>query len=104
VLARHKAEPTRTLVFGGDLNDTPDSPPLAMLESTDAAGQLIRVTADEQVSYRGSFKSAIDHLFLPAPLVERHIKGSTKVLGDSPTRGLEGSDHAAIVADFKLAD
>jgi uncharacterized protein len=109
VLARHNAEPTHTLVFGGDLNDTPGSPPLTMLESTDAAGQLVRIAArdltdDEQVSYRGSFKSAIDHLFVPAPLAERHIKGSTKVLGDSPTRGLEGSDHAAIVADFKLSD
>jgi uncharacterized protein len=109
ILARHKAEPTRTLVFGGDLNDVPGSPPLAMLESQDANGQLLRVatrdlSAEEQISYRGGIRSAIDHLFLPIALQERHVKGSTKVLGDSATRGLEGSDHAAIVADFRLQD
>jgi uncharacterized protein len=107
VLARAAAEPTRLLVFGGDLNDGPGSPPLNALERADAAGQLLRVaTRDlapaDQISFRGGFKSAIDHLFVPAVLAERHRKGSTKVVGDTQTTGLQGSDHAAIVANFQV--
>jgi uncharacterized protein len=107
VLARVTAEPTRLFVLGGDFNDTPGSPPIKALERADAAGQLLRVatrdlTAAEQVSFRGGFKSAIDHLFMPAALAERHRMGSTKIVGDTATTGLQGSDHAAIVADFQV--
>jgi hypothetical protein len=28
--------------------------------------------------------------------------GSTKIVGDTATTGLQGSDHAAIVADFQV--
>jgi uncharacterized protein len=107
VLARAAAEPNRLLVMGGDLNDGPGSPPINALERADAAGQLTRVAtrdlaAADQISFRGGFKSAIDHLFVPTALAERHRKGSTKVLGDTPTTGLQGSDHAAIVANFQV--
>jgi endonuclease/exonuclease/phosphatase family metal-dependent hydrolase len=106
VLKRASLEPSRLLVLGGDFNDTPGSAPINTLESSDASGQLARVAARdlppaEQTSYFGPFASAIDHLFVPAPLVEQHIKGSTRIAHEGG-RGLAGSDHGAIVARFKL--
>ncbi len=109
VLARAKAEPARLIVMGGDLNDSPGSPPINALEVKSADGQLVRVeardlSADQQMSYfGGSFSSAIDHLLIPAPIVEYHVKGTTRIVGDSSNRGLGGSDHAAIIANFRFA-
>jgi uncharacterized protein len=108
VLERAKAFPTRLIVMGGDLNDGPGSPPINMLESNDAQGQLVRVLgvdvpAEEQYTwFGGSFRSKLDHLFVPKPIADRYAMGSAKVVKDGATRGLGGSDHGAVVARFTL--
>lgn len=95
------AKPTALVVLGGDLNDTPGSPPIDALE---ADGGLLRVASelatDEQATYvfngRGE---AIDHL-LEASTPARYLVGSARV--DRLPRSTSGSDHWPLSADFVL--
>jgi predicted extracellular nuclease len=97
------ARPDALVVLGGDLNDTPDSPPLLALT---ADGGLIRAAADlpeaDQATYvyngRGE---VIDHL-LQAPTTGASLKPRSAVVWKSGSRGYGGSDHAALTADFEL--
>lgn len=97
------ANPDALIVLGGDLNDTPDSPPLQALL---AGGAMTRV-ADELVpddwtySYQGA-KQAIDHLLLStAATGGQHIPGSTLVFRGGGSDGYGGSDHSALRASFR---
>lgn len=102
VETRAAASPGALVVMGGDLNDTPGSPPLDALT---ADGGLVRVAADlsasEQVTYIFNGQGqAIDHLLLAhtnngaaVPLSARTWRGSN---------GFAGSDHFALSADFEL--
>lgn len=95
------ARPGALVVLGGDLNDTPGSPPI---EALVADGGLLRVAAelppDEQATYvfngRGE---AIDHL-LEASTPARFLAGSARV--DRIPRSTSGSDHWPLSADFVL--
>jgi len=96
--------PDALVVLGGDLNDTPGSPPLVALES---GGALVRVAsdlpADAQATY--SFQGvdqAIDHLYVSAAQASRYRPGSATVFRDASRRGFAGSDHGALAADFDL--
>jgi endonuclease/exonuclease/phosphatase family metal-dependent hydrolase len=103
VTAVAAAHPRALVVLGGDLNDEPGSPPLAALEQD---GALLRVASDRPdgvvwtYSYGGDLQ-AIDHLLLARNAGGVYLPGSFQAVRDS-SRGLGGSDHAAVVADFIL--
>ena len=97
------AFPAALVVFGGDLNDTPGSPPLDALE---AGGELLRVEKEiTPVSNAGTWGNQayavpLDHLFQAVKAAGAPIAGTARVVRDSNS-GLGGSDHAALVADFR---
>jgi uncharacterized protein len=96
-------EPGALVVLGGDLNDTPGSPPLDALI---VDGGLVRVADDlplaEQATYRFNGRGqAIDHLLLaPTPAAAR-VPRSSGVWQDAG--GWGGSDHFALTSDFWVA-
>ncbi len=97
------ANPDALIVLGGDLNDTPDSPPLQTLL---AGGGMERV-AEELVpedwtyTYQGA-RQAIDHLRLStAATGGQHLPGSTRVFRGEGNDGYGGSDHCALRSSFR---
>lgn len=101
VNARAANEPDALVVLGGDLNDTPGSPPLDVLT---VDGGLIRVADDlppaEQATYvyQGNGQS-IDHLLLAPGTAAMRVPRSSRVWRDGTT-GYGGSDHRALTSDF----
>jgi endonuclease/exonuclease/phosphatase family metal-dependent hydrolase len=97
--------PEAVVLLGGDLNDTPGSPPLAALEG---AAALLRVAADRPPASVTTYVwqgqgQAIDHLFLVRGAPGAYVAASAAAVHDpSGSAGLAGSDHAALRADFKL--
>jgi endonuclease/exonuclease/phosphatase family metal-dependent hydrolase len=96
------ASPNALILMGGDLNDTPGSPPIDALE---ASGDLLRVASDMTESqatytYHGT-GSALDHLFVDVRAGGGYVPGSTAIFRDGAGLGLGGSDHAAIRALFR---
>ena len=90
------------MIFGGDLNDTPDSATLRILEET---GGMRRV-AEELGTNAGTHTynertEALDHLYLVTRSNGAYVVGSASVVRTGE-RGLAGSDHAALIADFEL--
>lgn len=103
VLARAAASPGRLIVFGGDLNDFPGSPPINAIVAGNALvlAELRDLSiAEANTEFSGGTGYAIDHLVVLGSDAERHIKGSTRVVQDAVKKGLGGSDHAGLVADF----
>jgi endonuclease/exonuclease/phosphatase family metal-dependent hydrolase len=94
-------EPTALVVLGGDLNDTPGSPPLDALV---VDGGLVRVADDisdvEQATYIYNGRlQAIDHLLIAPNGASRRISRSAKAWR-GPNGGYGGSDHFALTWDF----
>ena len=102
VAATARAVPGALVLLGGDLNDTPGSPPLNALE---AAGDLQRVAAElgrAEATYRYDGRTiAIDHLYLVEGGPGSYVPSSAHVTRD-PGWGYAGSDHAALSAEFEL--
>lgn len=105
LLATATEFPEAVVLLGGDLNDTPGSPPLAALED---APTLLRVARDRPpasvttYTWQGQGQS-IDHLFLSLSARCTYLPASAAAVRDpSGSVGLAGSDHAALRADFKL--
>lgn len=97
-----KAHPDALVLLGGDLNDVPGSPPLVALEE---GGALTRVSRSLPESTIATFTfagvpQAIDHFYAPTADMPRYVPGSFHAVFDPGARGLAGSDHAGIVADF----
>jgi len=97
--------PDALVLLGGDLNDTPGSPPLTALEGD---GALVRVAKDvplenqATLSFQGQ-KIAIDHIFIGKQQATRYVPLSFTAFRDDPTRtGFGGSDHSAVSADFSI--
>ena len=94
-------EPDALVILGGDLNDTPGSPPLDALT---VAGGLIRVADDiplaEQATYiyQGRGQS-IDHLLLAPSIAATRVPRSSRVWRAGAS-GYGGSDHRALTSDF----
>jgi predicted extracellular nuclease len=88
--------PTSLIVFGGDLNDTPDSATLTMLESKGSLQRAAKELGEDAATfvYKGS-PQAIDHLYLVLNGGGLYQTGSAKVHW-----GLGVSDHAALSAEF----
>jgi predicted extracellular nuclease len=96
-------EPSALVLLGGDLNDTPGSPPLNALV---VDGGLTRVADDLPVADQSTYRfqgsgQAIDHLLLvPNAAAASRTPMSSRVWRDST--GWGGSDHAALTSDFYL--
>ncbi len=101
-LAAAGTNPDAAVVFGGDLNDVPGSPPLDALES---GGALWRVASslpegsDWTYRYWGS-PEAIDHLYLVVASAGAYQAGSAQVFRSAS--GFAGSDHAALSASLAV--
>jgi predicted extracellular nuclease len=95
-------EPDSLVILGGDLNDTPGSPPLDAM-TVDAG--LVRVADDvsdaEQATYiYGGRGQAIDHLLVaPNEGARRRIRRSAQTWR-GPNGGYGGSDHFALTSSF----
>jgi endonuclease/exonuclease/phosphatase family metal-dependent hydrolase len=94
--------PGALVVLGGDLNDTPGSPPLDALE---AGGALSRVASDMPPGSDWTYtyfddRLALDHLYLLTGTSGAYVAGSAVVVRyGSPTLG--DSDHAGLRATFE---
>lgn len=104
VAATAQEFPQAVVLLGGDLNDTPGSEPLNEIESST---ELLRVASDrpiEEVSTYvfGGDLYAIDHIFVAVNTRGAYLPSSAKAVRDAPGKGLAGSDHAALRADFYL--
>jgi endonuclease/exonuclease/phosphatase family metal-dependent hydrolase len=101
---RAARSPEALVVLGGDLNDTPGSPPLQALV---VDGGLVRVADDlpdaaqATYTYQGHGE-AIDHLLLAPSASVLRVPRSSRVWRDG--NGWGGSDHAALSSDFLLLD
>jgi len=96
------ALPAALVVMGGDLNDSPGSPPLDALTLD---GGLLRVAADLPVADQATYVfngrgEAIDHILQAVTPAGASVPGSARVWKD--TRGFSGSDHFALTADFEI--
>lgn len=99
-----KEFPLAVIILGGDLNDTPGSPPLTALESV---ASLLRVAKDRPLSSCATYfwngeLQAIDHLFVWQNARVGYVAASANAQHDATRFGLAGSDHAALLADFAL--
>ena len=99
LVAASQAQPNALVVFGGDLNDVPGSPPLLALESD---GRLLRVASDRPVAAQATYLyagtgEAIDHLYVATGGAGAYLAGSAQVLPFTA-----GSDHNPLAADFSL--
>ena len=100
--AASKELPDALVLLGGDLNDTPGSPPIGALE----AGGLFRVASDRPVDKQATYTfngadEAIDHIFVVTGQKDRYVATTTSVYRDGK-RGFASSDHGAISADFSI--
>ncbi|CAN5710695.1 hypothetical protein BH11MYX2_BH11MYX2_00370 [soil metagenome] len=93
------------VILGGDLNDTPGSPPLNALV---VDGQLTRVADDIPVDAQATYRyhdhgEVIDHLILaPTAAASRRIPLSSQAWRPGGGGGWGGSDHYALSSDFAL--
>lgn len=105
ILRSAKEFPEAVVLLGGDLNDTPGSPPIAALEATP---ELVRVAKDRPPASIATYTwngnaQAIDHLFQAVTASGAYLPASAKAVYDTTGKlGLAGSDHAALRADFRL--
>jgi predicted extracellular nuclease len=90
------------VIFGGDLNDTPGSPPLEALEA-DMSLHRVASDLDSDATYEwNGTPQALDHLYVSlAASGGSYTPNSAEVLGE-PGEGWAGSDHSALRATFEL--
>lgn len=105
VAAVARESPHALVVLGGDLNDTPGSEAITALEQD---GALLRVASDRPDSEVGTYVfggswQALDHLFFARGGSGGYVTASFRAVREG-NRGLGGSDHAAVVADFALPE
>lgn len=108
-------DPQAWVIMTGDLNDTPDSPPIKQLTSdlpvagdrpaskglTDLHEHL---TGEEAISYlKKPYRSRIDYILTSPALGKRVVKESAKIV-NSETELTAGSDHAPVIATFDVKE
>lgn len=95
--------PEAVIVLGGDLNDTPDSPPLMALTADGGLDRVAAELAPEDWTYiYNDERRALDHLLHAAAATGGvYQPGSAHVFHDGPEDGYGGSDHAAVRASFR---
>lgn len=94
-------EPDSLVILGGDLNDTPGSPPLDALV---VDGGLVRVADDVSLSEQATYifngrEQAIDHLLVAPSGASRRVRRSTRAWRGT-NGGYGGSDHFALTSSF----
>lgn len=94
------AHPGRLVIFGGDLNDDPDSAPMQAIEKD---GVLVRSTAGMNPSeyYTWRNASALDHLYYASEF-RQNLEKSERVCDSDPYNGYSDSDHCALKAVFQF--
>ena len=101
IVAAYVADhPNRLIVFGGDLNDNPDSEPIKAIGKD---GILVSVTAGRPESEITTWSAtdALDHIFIPSQLKSTQ-KEAIIVCGNPPSSGYSDSDHCALRVDFEF--
>jgi predicted extracellular nuclease len=99
--------PEALVLLGGDLNDTPASPPLQALQSTGKtklAGQDQPLDDIWSYCYRGE-REAIDHLLWSNACDDHYVDASAVARGERMCPGdrqFADSDHAAVTAEFRV--
>ncbi|HET9620521.1 MAG TPA: endonuclease/exonuclease/phosphatase family protein [Kofleriaceae bacterium] len=105
VNAAAAAHPDALVALAGDLNDVPDSPPLAALVAT---GGLVRVADDLPRAAQATYVfngqgQAIDHILIAPDHRAARLPASSRVWRPaSGGGGWGGSDHFALSSDFAL--
>ena len=97
-----KANPDAWLALVGDLNDTPDSPPMhALLEDHELIDVHAGLPADQRITYLNEpYRSTIDYILVSPALDKRVVKDSANLVRDEAM--LKGSDHAPVFVTFDL--
>lgn len=108
-------EPDAWILMTGDLNDTPDSPPIKQLigdlpaSATRAASKGLtdlheHLMGEDAISYlKKPYRSRIDYILTSPALAKRVVKESAKIV-NSDTTLTAGSDHAPIIATFDVKE
>jgi endonuclease/exonuclease/phosphatase family metal-dependent hydrolase len=103
------SEPGALIAVIGDFNDTPDSKTLEALLAPGPDGKPVLVDAHagldkpQRVTYlREPYRSAIDYMLLSPSMAALVVPGSAKVMNDESL--LDATDHAAVMATFRLPD
>lgn len=94
--------PDAVVLLAGDLNDTPDSPPLAALT---AAGGLIRLADDlapaaQATYFFAGLGQSIDHILLAPGHASTRVTRSSRAWRDNG--GFGGSDHSALTTELRI--
>jgi predicted extracellular nuclease len=90
--------PDALVVFGGDLNDTPGSEPIAALDEKLVRPSLGLPNDTIATYFFEGTGEPIDHLYTSSAT---HIVAGTFAVDKDPgSRTFAGSDHAAVHADF----
>lgn len=101
ITQRARGRADALVVLGGDLNDTPGSPPLNALTDSgllQRAGDELTPPQDATYIFAGR-PEAIDHLLVALESGGTYRLGSLQAFW-APDGGWGGSDHAALRADF----
>ncbi len=102
---RAQEYPDALIVLGGDLNDTPGSPPLLALESATEISRVAAELDDDSTYVYSGTSQAIDHLYFVTTDAGEHLKNSTvlfRIIKNSGWSGFGGSDHAALRSNFAV--
>lgn len=95
-----KLHPERWVAVAGDFNDTPDSPPLEALTDDLLIDAHAELPPAKRITYlREPYRSTIDFILVNRPMRQ----AMTAAVVPTNERLLAGSDHAPVVADFRLA-
>lgn len=96
--------PDALVVLGGDLNDTPESRTLRVMDAAGMAVPTASLDAEQFYTYiYAGARQILDHvLFIDAEHVVLHPDG-VEVFRDEGRSGFAGSDHAAMRGRFRLA-
>ncbi len=98
VTSRAEAIPEGVVLFGGDLNDTPGSPPLEALESDGLLFRPASALADDSTHLFFGEANALDHLFVSTTVSGMSYQAESVEIFRGPVMGFGGSDHAAVRA------
>lgn len=95
--------PGAIVMLAGDLNDTPESPPLAAL----ATSGLVRLADDlplakQATYYYNGIGQSIDHILLAPGHASVRVARSSRAWRDD--FGWGGSDHAALTTELRIPD
>lgn len=97
--------PEALIVLGGDLNDTPGSPPLTALEAAASVDRIASELDDDSTYVYGGKSQAIDHLYMATTDAGSHVADSSVIFRVTTTSGWSGwggSDHAALRSSFAV--